>query len=931
MRTHGLSIVVAAIALMISVPLEAQAQEAYTVRPLVEILSRHRPVNAADHSGRTEKTTEALQQVQENINRHQMDVARLRAEGKTEAAIRRMLTPLQMPAATGSVTGRIYESDGVTPVSGFMAVNAYDRFGRYSGYGYTLYADGVYTIEDLATGEYYVQLNSSGASDAIPVYYDDVIDWRQATLVHVADGQQTAGIDFIVRQYHGAIAGAVCSVDSIALTDCSVGAYDLEGDWVRSVATDSLGNFVVGGLLTGSYKLEAGAWGTGDYLPQWFDGATSFETATIVQVVEPETTRGKDFFLQESGGHGAITCVFVPAQGDTNPVGYWDVRAWDEEMNQTAGIVNYDDGSVTIPRLPTGSYKVSYSCFGATSYLDGWYDQARDVDHATPVQVVAPETTHISIALQRGGAIAGKVSFACPTGIAIIVYDENRAVVRETTSEEGGTYVVLPLPPGRYKVRASSIDSYTFPCSPDVMDQWYSQAMDFEHATFVDVPGTDTTRDINFALSTGGVISCRVVGPGGLAVTDGRVYLCDVRGAVIRSERAGFDGFFSFGGLLPGQYRLHYGYSGEAGYASEWYNGKSSSLDAAVININTLGSIQNITFSLERAGTLGGFVTDNAGTRLTESDHFIQVILYDAETGGYVGSTGTSFVGGFRGTLLPGSYKVGVFAANYNTLSKPDSLAVMYYEHGKMFTDSAATAVEVGQDASLLLNDCVMQRAPGGITGTVFDRSTGDPVTSGTYLIMAFDEQSRPVAVSGYTSDPVAVSGTYELRGLWPGQYWLLAVAGTGSSGGEYCKWYDDIDVDVDSVMHVPMPSVPPTARSVVVGTGVTAGIDFRVGPVMGVATEPSARAPEAFCLNQNYPNPFNPITTIRCGLPERSHVTLTVFNLLGQQVATLVEGEMEAGYHEVRFDASTLSSGVYLYRLTAGDYIQIRKLILLR
>jgi hypothetical protein len=59
--------------------------------------------------------------------------------------------------------------------------------------------------------------------------------------------------------------------------------------------------------------------------------------------------------------------------------------------------------------------------------------------------------------------------------------------------------------------------------------------------------------------------------------------------------------------------------------------------------------------------------------------------------------------------------------------------------------------------------------------------------------------------------------------------------------------------------------------------------------------------------------------------------VTLAVFNTLGQQVATLAEGEREAGYHEVKFDASSLASGVYLYRLTAGDYVQARKLILLR
>jgi hypothetical protein len=91
------------------------------------------------------------------------------------------------------------------------------------------------------------------------------------------------------------------------------------------------------------------------------------------------------------------------------------------------------------------------------------------------------------------------------------------------------------------------------------------------------------------------------------------------------------------------------------------------------------------------------------------------------------------------------------------------------------------------------------------------------------------------------------------------------------------------------------------------------------------------SKMPEQFSIAQNYPNPFNPSTTIRYGLPNRSHVTLTVFNTLGQQVATLVQGDQEAGYHEVRFDASGLSSGVYFYRLQAGTYVETRKLLLLR
>ncbi|RPH80468.1 MAG: T9SS C-terminal target domain-containing protein [Nitrospiraceae bacterium] len=88
---------------------------------------------------------------------------------------------------------------------------------------------------------------------------------------------------------------------------------------------------------------------------------------------------------------------------------------------------------------------------------------------------------------------------------------------------------------------------------------------------------------------------------------------------------------------------------------------------------------------------------------------------------------------------------------------------------------------------------------------------------------------------------------------------------------------------------------------------------------------------PVVYELAQNYPNPFNPSTAIRYGLPQRSHVTLTLFSTLGQQVAVLQEGEQEAGYHEAVFDASGLASGVYLYRLQAGDFVQARRLLLLK
>ncbi len=90
-------------------------------------------------------------------------------------------------------------------------------------------------------------------------------------------------------------------------------------------------------------------------------------------------------------------------------------------------------------------------------------------------------------------------------------------------------------------------------------------------------------------------------------------------------------------------------------------------------------------------------------------------------------------------------------------------------------------------------------------------------------------------------------------------------------------------------------------------------------------------RLPHHFSLRQNYPNPFNPTTVISYELPVSSRVTLKIFNVLGQKVATLVNGEMKAGSHQAQWDARGLASGVYLYQLRSGNFLETRKLILLR
>ena len=102
------------------------------------------------------------------------------------------------------------------------------------------------------------------------------------------------------------------------------------------------------------------------------------------------------------------------------------------------------------------------------------------------------------------------------------------------------------------------------------------------------------------------------------------------------------------------------------------------------------------------------------------------------------------------------------------------------------------------------------------------------------------------------------------------------------------------------------------------------------LGPFTGIAEERRGM-PSEFELSQNYPNPFNPSTTIKYELPKSTEVRLSVYDLLGREVSILVNDRGDAGVHEVKFDAANLASGVYVYRLTAGDFVQSRTLMILK
>lgn len=222
-------------------------------------------------------------------------------------------------------------------------------------------------------------------------------------------------------------------------------------------------------------------------------------------------------------------------------------------------------------------------------------------------------------------------------------------------------------------------------------------------------------------------------------------------------------------------------------------------------------------------------------------------------------------------------------------------------------TDSvfvSATGVATGVKLFVLLNHTftgdltISLTGPTGLSVNVFTRRGG-----GNNDIMAvFDDNADSVAGGGSASGFLA-----PFSPLVKPNNPLSAFGGTNRQGWWKLKVVDAAGLDIGRVF----------------GWGVQTSPLVDVNPVANLA--------EGFELLQNYPNPFNPSTTIRFTIPRESDVNLSVYNILGQHVTTLVQERMKRGSYSIPFNGQNFSSGTYFYRITTGDYVDTKKMMILK
>ncbi|GBD86793.1 hypothetical protein BMS3Abin03_00717 [bacterium BMS3Abin03] len=207
--------------------------------------------------------------------------------------------------------------------------------------------------------------------------------------------------------------------------------------------------------------------------------------------------------------------------------------------------------------------------------------------------------------------------------------------------------------------------------------------------------------------------------------------------------------------------------------------------------------------------------------------------------------------------------------------------------------------------------------------------------------------QTNPVFVGGtgwrwigfYIFDSTAAlfynNGSFVTSGVTISLNILHTATVVYDSAAQTGKWYLDGSL-IDTVSFALVHGNDKNISTSNFGMGfVFEGIfdDLKVYSLSGATgvEDASGLIPSSFKLMQNYPNPFNPSTTISYSIPNSEKVSLKVFDVLGNEIAELVNGEKPAGYYEVNFDALNLSSGIYYYTIKAGSFVRSRKMILLK
>ncbi|MBN1465744.1 carboxypeptidase regulatory-like domain-containing protein [candidate division KSB1 bacterium] len=803
-------------------------------------------------------------------------------------------------------------------------------------------ADGVYVLDHLEAGNYFVVAAANGYQTA---FYGTGTSPLDAETVNVIEGEATTGISIQLsraRSGSGAISGAVSGDAPIAGAWVVAMGLPRFFDTAHAFAiSDETGHYIISDLEAGSYLVAAYANG---YVPEIY-----VESSVIPSYVEVKDEEVPNInFVLEKGGS-----IAGHVQGDQNePLANVKLTArsksalYDEipRLGTLTQIAFTDaDGNYRIEGLSDGDYVVSACLCDVDKMVKFWDDEenARNADIITIAEAEAVTGIDFNFAIPSG-IISGIVSDTNgnPLPNIYIAYvprmDGPHASVRgpwqKIVTDENGRYEIDHLAADTYFVSAWFWDRMTF------SGIWYQDSPTFDEATPIELADGTVRDDINMTLDlTGnyGTISGSVTrDESGDPVEYAYVQAIPLQnrsdGGTFRRLPTMFAftdaaGNYTITPLLRGEYRVMVR---TAAYR-EYYNDKQQLADADVVTVTAGQETPDIDFAIPSPSTEGSHVTGVVTDESTaEPIAGAIVTVFPARThrwfdgnmikwGQLFYSTFTDEQGAYDVAGIPeGSYIVAAWARDfvaefYNDVRRPLKATVLELD-GLTPVGGIDFALQPRRGQRFAQHPGLGRY--GSIAGKVrsFD---GQPIESA--FVYAVDGDGNMIA-----SEISDADGNYALEGLEQGSYTIMA----SRSLYETTFYPNATEMDGATVLAVDDEGDMDYSDTIIV---------MHTEEITGAAHEVMA-APAEFSLEQNYPNPFNPSTAIAYRIPQAAHVALQIFNVQGQLVNTLVDQSQPSGIYQVIWDGTDMNgavvpTGVYFYQLQANDFTQIRRLCFMR
>ncbi len=688
-------------------------------------------------------------------------------KGATTSGIDAALT------AGGSITGKVTNVSSKAAIKG-ITVCAYPSSAGTEGCAVTN-ASGEYTIPGLLTDSYTVEFAApyySGSLNYLTQYYNGKSNYEEATPVSVTTGSATPGIDAALQE-GGRITGKLTDFSTkAALQGVVVCAYPASSEYAeRCAITDASGEYRIGHLLTGSYRVgfsPPNQGGNRSYLTQYYNGKATLAEAEAISVTAGSVSSGINAALHEGGKvTGTVTSATTKAPIEAAEV---CARTSSGEYTGQCGFTNAS-GEYVIVGLASGEYKVEFVTVynsGSVSYVAQYYKAKATLSEADPVSVTAGATTPaINAALAEGAKITGTVtnlaSKAAIEGIEVCARTSAGSYAGCAFTNAAGVYQVEGLPSGEYKVEFAG--AY-YSVDQNYIVQYYNGKATFSEGELVSATAGSTTSGINAALQEGAKITGTVTNVATKAAVQG-IYVCarlaSTGGYVGSCVLTNTAGEYALVGLPSGEYKVEFeGYSTGAGYLTQFYNGKGTLAEATPLSVTVGTTTSGINAALQEAAKVTGTVT-NASTKAAVQG--IEVCARLASTGAYTGSCQlTNAKGEYAVTGLPsGEYKI-----EFDAFSSSANYLTQYY-NGKSSLE-AANAVSATAGSTTSGIDAALQEG-GKIAGTVTNALTKAAVNG------------LEVCASGTTTQcaNTNASGEYTIQRLPTGSY---TVTFYGNSGG---------------------------------------------------------------------------------------------------------------------------------------------------